>query len=55
MDVFKKYLRRVLLVLMILLACAGIGLPIPTYVPDKFRDTIELIEKKKEDDEDIYS
>jgi len=54
MDLLKKCLRRFLLVLMILLACAGIGLPIPTFVPDKFRIKTEIIEKRKEDEDDVY-
>ncbi len=55
METFKKYLRRLLFALMILLACAGIGLPIPTFLPDKFRIKTEIIEKRKEDDEDVYT
>lgn len=54
MEFLKKCLRRLLLVLMILLACAGIGLPIPTFLPDKFRIKTEIIEKRKDDDEDLY-
>lgn len=55
MDTIKKYLRRLLLALMIILACAGIGLPIPTFLPDKFRIKTEIIEKRKEEDDDVYS
>ncbi len=56
MDTFKKYLRRFALLLMILLALAGVGLPIPLFVPDKFRIKTEIIEKIKdeEDEEDVY-
>ena len=53
MDTFKKYLRRLALVLMILLALAGVGLPIPFFAPDKFRIKTEIIEKRK-DEEDVY-
>lgn len=53
MDTFKKYLRRLALLLMILLALSGVGLPIPFFVRDKFRIKTEIIEKIK-DEEDVY-
>ena len=53
MNTFKKYLRRFALVLMILLATAGVGIPIPIFTPDKYRIKTEIIEKIKEE-EDVY-
>ena len=53
MHTFKKYLRRLVLLLMILLAMAGVGLPIPFFAPDKFRIKTEIIEKRK-DEENLY-
>lgn len=53
METFKRYLRSLVLLLMILLALAGVGLPIPFFAQDKFRIKTEIIEKRKED-EDIY-
>ena len=53
MDTFKKYLRRLVLLLLILLAIAGVGLPIPYFAIDKFRIKTEIIDNAKEE-EDLY-
>ncbi len=47
----KKILRAILLVILILLALSGIGIPPPRHIFEKKEDTIELVETREGESE----
>lgn len=47
MKIIFKYLRILAFILLLLIAMAGIGIPIPMYHEDKFEEKKELVVKNK--------
>lgn len=52
MSRIKKTLRVMLLAFLLLLALAGVGIPLPKHLYEKKEDTIELVENEEESDKD---
>ena len=55
MKKMGRFLKWVLFVLLILLACSGIALPIPLYHRDDFEITKEQVEERQEDEPDLFT
>ena len=53
MKTIKRYLKIFGFILLLLLALMGIGVPIPVFHEDKFKQKKELIEEEKEEDNRI--